>query len=83
MNVKEQAIELIQEFDLCNKARIKHGAIDVQIDKDSCSKWANNLANLIAWGGTDNEIAEAYYQLESRLLKLKEKIVIEVLKNGI
>ena len=52
-----------------------------QLDKDVVAPWASYLMRQLAWGN-DNEIQEACYQLESRLIELKEKIVIEVLKNG-
>jgi hypothetical protein len=55
--------------------------VDIQLLKDSVGKWASHLATQRSWG-TDTEIAEACYQLESRLTPLKEKIVIEVLQNG-
>ena len=78
---KQRAEELMEEFNLCCKAKPKHDAIDIQLDKDSCSKFAYNLATQRSWG-TDNEIAEACYQLEPRLKKLKEKLVMEILTNG-
>jgi hypothetical protein len=49
--------------------------------KDSCGKWAYQLATQRSWG-TDTQIAEACYQLEPRLKQLKEQVIIEVLTNG-
>lgn len=80
-NWKQRANELINEFNLCNRARPKHNAVDVQLEKDSCAKWAVHLNNQLGWG-TENEIAEACHQLEPRLQRLKEKLIIEILKNG-
>jgi hypothetical protein len=77
----ESSIELLNNFQLCVNAMPKHNVIEIQLEKDACSKWASNLSNAMAWG-TDNEIAEAYYQLEPRLKKLKEKVTLEILKNG-
>lgn len=73
--------ELLKEFDLCIRAKPKHNAVDIQLEKDSVSKWAVNLNNQLGWG-TDLEIAEACYQLEPRLARLKEKLVMEILING-
>ena len=53
----------------------------IQIEKDTCGRWAANLMHCLNWG-TEAEIAEACYQLEHRLKPLKEKIIIEVLQNG-
>jgi hypothetical protein len=78
---KQRAEELLEEFNLCCRAKPKHDAINVQLEKDSVAKFAYNLATQHSWG-TENEIAEACYQLEPRLQKLKEKLVMEILTNG-
>ena len=78
---KQRATELLEEFDLCCKAKPKHDAINVQLEKDSVAKFAYHLATQRRWG-TDNEIAEACYQFEPRLQLLKEKLIIEILTNG-
>lgn len=78
---KQRATELLEEFDLCCQAKPKHDAVNIQLDKDSCAKFAYHLATQRGWG-TDNDIAEACYQLEPRLQKLKEKLVMEILTNG-
>jgi predicted glycosyltransferase involved in capsule biosynthesis len=78
---KQRADELLEEFNLCCKARPKHDAINIQLEKDKVSKFAVNLNNQRGWG-TDNEIAEACYQLEPRLARLKEMLVMEILTNG-
>jgi len=82
MSIRDYAEELLTEFYMCYQARPKHNAVDLQLEKDACEQWAGNLNNQLAWG-SENEIAEAAYQLESRLKRLKEKIVIEVLKYGV
>ncbi len=82
MSYREKAQELLEDFRICFVAKPKHNAVDLQIEKDVCNKWATHLKNLLTWG-TENEIAEACNQLEPRLKKLKEKIVIEVLQHGI
>jgi hypothetical protein len=64
------------------QARPKHNAVDFRLEKDQCEKWAGHLNNLLAWG-TESEIAEASHQLEPRLIRLKEKLIFEVLKYGI
>jgi hypothetical protein len=78
---RQRADELLREFDLCCKAKPKHDAINIQLEKDAVSRWAVHLNNQRGWG-TDNEIAEACLQLEPRLQKLKEKLVMEILTNG-
>ena len=81
MDIKERARDLLAEFYLCARAKPKANVVDIQIDKDACSLWANHLIKQINWG-EDNDITETYYQLESRLQLLKEKVIIEVLTNG-
>lgn len=81
MDWKLRADELIQEYNLCCQAKPKHGAVDVQLEKDAVGKWASHLATQRSWG-TDNDIAEACYQFEPRLKQLKEKLVIELLNHG-
>jgi hypothetical protein len=78
---KQRATELLEEFNLCCQAKPKHDAIDIQLEKDSVAKFAHQLNTQRGWG-TDNEIAEACYQLEPRLKRLKEKLVMEILTNG-
>ena len=72
---------MLEEYNLCCRARPKQNAVDIQILKDAVGKWASNLATQRSWG-TDIEIAEACHQLEPKLKQLKESVVIEVLKNG-
>jgi hypothetical protein len=81
MDWKARADELIEEYNMCCRSKPRHGAIDVQLEKDAVGKWATHLATQRSWG-TDNEIAEACYQLEPRLKLLKEKLVLEILQNG-
>ena len=78
---RQRADELLEEFDLCCRSKPKHDAINVQLEKDACAKFSYHLNTQRKWG-TDNEIAEACYQLESRLQRLKEKLVMEILING-
>ena len=81
MDYKAHAKNILREWALCSTARPKNNAVDIQIEKDTCGRWATNLIHNLNWG-TESELAEACYQLESRLRPLKEKIVIEVLQNG-
>ena len=81
MDWHEYARQLLDEFNLCLAAKPKHNAVDVQLEKDSVSKFAHHLNTQRSWG-SDREIAEACYQLEPRLQKLKEKLVMEILTNG-
>lgn len=75
---KARAAELIEEYNLCCRARPHNNAVDIQLEKDSCGKWAVHLNNQLGWG-TDLEISEACHQLESRLKKLKEKVILDIL----
>ena len=81
INWKQRADDLLVEFDLCCKAKPKHNAVDVQLEKDAVAKFAHHLNTQRSWG-SDREIAEACYQLEPRLQRLKEKLVTEILTNG-
>lgn len=81
MDFREYAKQLLEEFNLCVQARPKHNAVDVQLEKDSVSRWAYHLNNQLGWG-TENEIAEACYQLEPKLTKLKEKLILDILSDG-
>jgi hypothetical protein len=78
---KQRADEMLAEFDLCCRAKPKHDAVNIQLEKDSCAKWAHHLNTQRSWG-TDLEIAEACNQLAPRLKQLKEKLVMEILTNG-
>ena len=81
MDAREKAELLLEEYSLCLKAKPRHDAINIQLEKDSVSKWAVHLNNQLGWG-TDIEIVEACHQLEPRLKKLQEKLIFEILKNG-
>ena len=78
---RARAEELIAEHDLCARAKAKNNAVDIQIEKDECAKWASHLATQRSWG-SDVEIAEACNQLEPRLKSLREKLIIEILTHG-
>ena len=78
---RERGQELIEKFNLCVKAKPRHNAVDVQLEKDTCAKFAHHLNTQISWGG-DHDIAEACHQLESRLKSLEEKLVMEILTHG-
>lgn len=81
MNIKEHAENLLNDFDSCVRARPKSNAAEVQLEKDAVAVFAVHLNKQIAWG-SDNEIAEACYQLAPRLNELKKKLVFEILKHG-
>lgn len=81
IDFRARAEELLEEFNQCVRAHPKGNAAEVQLEKDECGKWAYHLATQRSWG-TDNEVAEACYQLEWRLNRLKEKLVFEILKHG-
>lgn len=81
MDWHQRADELLAEFDLCCQAKPRHDAINVQLEKDTCARFAHHLNTQRAWG-TETEIAEACHQLEPRLQQLKEKLVMEILTNG-
>jgi len=81
MDWKARAKELIDEFNMCCRAKPMHNAVDLQLEKDAVSKWAVHLNNQLGWG-SELEIAEACHQLEPRLEALKKKLVIELLTGG-
>ena len=81
MDYKLYAQQLLEDFNLCILAKPKHDAINIQLEKDACAKWAYHLSTQLGWG-TEHEIAEACHQLESKLTHLKEKLVMEILTNG-
>lgn len=81
MDIRQHAGDLIEDFHLCLRAKPRHNAVDVQLEKDTCAKFAYNLNTQLGWG-SEVEIAEACHQLEFRLARLKEKLVMEILKNG-
>lgn len=82
MDIRPRAVKILDEFYTCVGAKPKHNAIDLRLEKDSCEKLADRLNNLLAWGD-DTEIELVCNQLEPKLEKLKEKLVIEILKYGI
>lgn len=75
---RQIAQDLLEEFNLCCGAKPRHNAVDVQLEKDSCAKWAYHLNTQLGWG-TENEIAEACHQLEPRLKRLKQKLIMDIL----
>jgi len=81
MDHRARADQLIEDFNLCMQARPRGNAIEVQMEKDACAKWAYHLATQRSWG-SDLEVAEACNQLEPRLQQLKNKVIIEILKHG-
>jgi hypothetical protein len=46
-DIKEHARNLIAEFYLCSHAKPKSNAVDIQLEKDSCAKWADYLIRQI------------------------------------
>ena len=81
MDYKEYANNILREWTLCSNARPKNNAVNIQIEKDVCGRYATNVIHNLNWG-TEAELAEACHQLASRLKPLKEKIIIEVIQNG-
>lgn len=78
---RQRADELLEQYKQVIGARPKHNAVDIQILKDSCTKWANHLSQQCNWGN-EHDIAEACYQLEPKLKQLQEQVIIEILKHG-
>jgi hypothetical protein len=78
MDWRERAEEMLAEYDACCRARPYHNALDVEIAKESCATWALHLATQRSWG-EPNDIAEACHQLEPRLKKFKETVVLDIL----
>lgn len=82
MDYKEHANQLIQEWQLCVNAKPRGDTVEIQLEKDRCEEWAIQLMTTRMWG-SPGQLAEACYQFEFRLQNLKEKLVLEVLKNGV
>jgi hypothetical protein len=81
MDWKVRADELLEEFNLCVKAKPMNNAVDVQLEKDAVAKFAYHLSTQRSWG-TDNDIAEACHNLEPRLNELKKKLVLNILTSN-
>jgi hypothetical protein len=81
MDHREQAKLLLEDFNACTRAKPKHDAVDIQLEKDSVAKWAYHLNTQLAWG-TENDIVEASHQLENRLKRLQEKLIMGILRDG-
>jgi hypothetical protein len=73
---------LLAETKIVMQAQPKHNAAEVRLEKDAVEQWANYLSRLVTWGAGENEIAEACYQLGSRLQNLQEKVIMEILTHG-
>mgnify|MGYP003336302293 CR=1 FL=1 len=78
---KNHAQQLLDEFKLCQQAKPKHDAINIQLEKDTVAKWAYYTSYQLGWG-KEADLAEACHQLEWRLKHLKEKLIVEILTNG-
>jgi hypothetical protein len=78
----ERAESLIAQWELYKNARPRNDAVNLQIDRDSLSKWATNLHWNLLWGQDTGELAEACHQFETRLATYKDKVVIEILTHG-
>lgn len=78
----QRAEELLEEWDLCKNARSRSGAIDLQLERDKLSLWAQNLHRNLMWAPDNISTAEMVYQFEWRLKSYKEKAIIEILTNG-
>ena len=81
MDWRVRAQELLDEYAACCRARPYRNAVDVELAKENCVKWANHLNTQLGWG-SENDIAEAYYQLEPRLQKFKKTVVLDILTDG-
>jgi hypothetical protein len=81
MDWRARADELLEEYRACCRARPYHNAIDVELAKESCARFASHLHTQLGWG-TENDIAEACHQLEPRLKKFKETVVLDILTDG-
>jgi len=79
---KAYAEFLLEEFDLCIKAKPMHDAINVQLEKDAVAKVAYRLNNIRAWG-TDTEIEQVCLEFSPKLDELKKKLVFNILRNSL
>ena len=81
MDWRTRGEELLAEYTACCLARPYNNAVDVELAKEACSQFASHLNTQLNWG-TDNDIAEACYQLEPRLKKFKQTVVLDILSDG-
>ena len=81
INFKEKSEQLLNEWRQCSTAQPKQNTVELQLHKESCYRWAHHLQTMLMWG-SEGEIAEAYYQLESRLKPYQERVIIEILHHG-
>lgn len=82
MDFKQRAQDLLDEWNVVKDARAKHDAINLQLEKDWLERWAYVLQSKLLWSDDINEIAETVHQFENRLNAHKEKVIIEILRNG-
>lgn len=81
MNYRHRAQQLLSDFQLCLHARPKHNAVDLQLEKDSVAELVEQLNRQLVWG-SEIQIVLACQELEPRLKKLQEKLIIEIIQNG-
>ena len=60
INYKERAEQILREWALCSNARPKYNAVDIQIEKDTCGRWATNLIHNLNWGSEATAINAPY-----------------------
>ena len=56
--------------------------VELTIMKDNMMTWADFLRKQLHWG-TDTDIAKATYNFQSRFTAFRDRITIDVLKNGL
>ena len=73
---------LLEEWYLYKCTKPRAHVFDIQSDKDDLQQWANHLQTALLWETNSNKIVKICYQFEHKLKRFKEKVVIELLKNG-
>ena len=73
---------LLEEWYFYKSTRPRDHVFDIQADKDELQKWATHLQTALLWETNGNKIVKICHQFEYKLKQFKEKVVIELLKNG-
>lgn len=81
----EWSQQLLSEWNTvrcCRPCTDINSAVDLEYHKEQLDEWAHLLRRYSFDKTSNNDLAEACYQFESRLEKYKKKVVSEVLHHG-
>ena len=84
MDLKETANNIIREWyalDSINLKKLTDSPIDLLIEKNRCAEFAGALDRQLAFGESELELELAYKQFEPRFHRLREKIIVAILRS--